>query len=138
MTLKFDIMDSTDGIFLGSMAVDSSKEMIVDVYSDKPVVNRGLLLKIVRDRRPTLRNRDIEICARKNSFVLNRMDQIDMEKNELKCIVIAIAPLILILWLLAWIESGDVCKATELIVISVVIAVLVISWIFYCCNKFCK
>lgn len=74
MTLKFDIMDSTDGIFLGSMAVDSSKEMIVDVYSDKPVVNRGLLLKIVRDRRPTLRNRDIEICARKNSFVLNRMD----------------------------------------------------------------
>ena len=61
-----------------------------------------------------------------------------MEKNELRCIVIALAPLILILWLLAWIESGDVCKATELIVISVVIAVLVISWIFYCCNRFCK
>ena len=61
MTLKLDILDSRDGIWLGKIAILAEKYMFLDVWQDKPVVSKADLLKVVRERRPTLRCRDIDI-----------------------------------------------------------------------------
>ena len=70
MTLKLDILDTRDGILLGKIVILAEKYMFLDVWQDKPVVSKACLLKVVRDRRPTLRCRDIDIVPI-GGFLLN-------------------------------------------------------------------
>lgn len=71
MELKIDILDERDGIWLGKIVILSEKYMFLDVWHDRPVVSKADLLKIVRERRPTLRCRDIDIVQIGDSFILN-------------------------------------------------------------------
>ena len=69
--ITFDIMEARDGIYIATMQVEPSLNMITDYYGNKPVVSVRRLCREIEERRPTLRHKAYKILPCNENFVLN-------------------------------------------------------------------
>lgn len=70
--ISVDIMDARDGIYLGRMMIDTNRDIIIDRYGDKPVMSYLRVKQIVQERRPTLKNRDLDFAS--SVAIFNKYD----------------------------------------------------------------